>query len=95
MKFLNIFVLTSLLVSTPILAEKAKKISLDFTDIPAQKLVKIISDFSQKGLILPSSKLGSTSIYIKNVPWDEALNGIAKSNNFQVEITENLIIITK
>ena len=69
--------------------------SLNFTDIQTSKILKLIADFSGRGLVLPSSKLGVTTVYLTNVPWKEALHAIASSENLDVELTDKLIVISK
>jgi len=76
-------------------ADEFKDISLSFKEVETHKVLKIISDFSGKGLVLPDSSMGVTTVYLKNVPWNKALRAIAKSENLEVEITDYLIIVSK
>jgi type II secretory pathway component HofQ len=94
-KYLKLLAFTILFISTSVFSESAKNISLNFTDTQSEKLLKIIADFSNKGLVLPSSKLGKTSAYFKDTPWDEALEAIAKSANLEIEVTDHLIVVSK
>lgn len=88
-------VLTVALLSSPAWSDDKDEISLNFTDIQTSKVLKIIADFSGRGLVLPDSKLGVTTVYLKGVPWKEALNAVASSENLDVEITDKLIVISK
>lgn len=72
-----------------------KPISLQFTEAETAKILGIIAKFSGKGLMLPDSDLGTTSISLEKVPWDEVLRGIAKSENLLLDISENLIVVSR
>jgi len=95
MKYSKLLTLAIFFISTSAISQSVKNISLDFTDTKTQKILKIIAKFSNKGLILPSSKLGKTSIYVKNIPWDEVLKGLEKSENIKIEITDKLIVVSE
>lgn len=96
MKYFKVLLFfTSLFFSLSAFSEEAKNISLNFTDAKTQKILKIIADFSNKGIIIPSSELGLTSIYVKDLPWDKALQGIANSANLKLDITDSLIVVSK
>jgi len=95
MNVLKCLVFVTVLLSSPAWSDKGSDISLNFTDIQTSKILKIIADFSGKGLVLPDPKLGVTSVYLKNVPWREALHAVTSSENLNFEITDNLIIISE
>ncbi len=95
MNVLKCLVFVTVLLSTPARSDNGSDISLNFTDIQTSKILKIIADFSGKGLVLPDTKLGVTSVYLKNVPWREALRAVTSSENLNFEITDNLIIISE
>jgi type II secretory pathway component HofQ len=95
MNCIKCFVLTIALLSSPAWSDDGGAISLNFTDAQTSKVLKIVADFSSRGLVLPDSKLGLTTVYLKDVPWKEALLAIATSQNLDVEITDKLIIISK
>ena len=95
MKFSHILTIVFLCFSFPVFANAADNISLNFTEAKTQKVLNIIANFSGKGLVLPDSNLGVTSVYFKKVPWREALKGIAISENLNITITENLIVVSK
>ncbi len=71
-----------------------KVMSLNFSDAETVSILKLISKYSGKGLILPDSNLGQMSIYVKNTPWDEILYGLSKSENFNYEVSEGFIVIS-
>jgi type IV pilus assembly protein PilQ len=77
------------------LAEERKEISLKFTDVETVKVLKIIADFSGRGLVLPDSNLGVTTVYLSKVPWKEALHAVTTSENLDLEITNNVIVISR
>ncbi len=91
-KFLLVIVA---IFSFKVSAEEFDKISLNFKNIETHKLLKIISDFSGKGLVLPDSNMGVTSIYVKNTPWNEALRAIEQSEHLTININDALIIVSK
>ncbi len=90
-------VLLSSFISFPVLSSEyeGKPISLNFTEGNTTNILGIIAKFSDKGLILPDSDLGTTSIYVKEIPWDEALMGIAKAEDLIIEVSDNAIIVSK
>ncbi len=95
MKKIRLLFVVFTLLSTQAWGGEFKEISLNFKEAETVKVLKIISDFSGKGLVLPDSKLGVTTVYLKNVPWNEALQAIAKSENLDIEITNSLIVASK
>lgn len=95
MKKIKLLLAMLVLISYSSWSEEFEDISLDFKETETIRLLKIISDFSGKGLVLPDSKLGMVTVHLKNVPWNEALQVIAKSKNLNVEITNSLIVVSK
>lgn len=98
MKNLISILCSGLIVFTPMAVWSSEYtgqlMSLNLTDAKTESILAIISKFSGKGLMLPDSNLGKMSIYVKNTPWDEILNGISKSKKFNYEVSESLIIIS-
>ncbi len=84
-------------ISQPVMSSEysGKPISLSFTNAETSKVLNIISQFSGKGLVLSDSDLGKITLHVKKIPWDEALKAISISENFDYEVTERLIIISK
>ena len=95
MKKLRIFFVLISLVATQAWSADFREISLNFNEADTVKVLKVISDFSGKGLVLPDSELGVTTVYLKKVPWNEALEAIAKTENLEIEITKSLIVVSK
>mgnify|MGYP000254952824 CR=1 FL=1 len=95
MKRIKLLFVTVAFISFKIWAGEFKEISLNFKEIETHKVLKIVADFSGKGLVLPDSSMGVTTVYLKNVPWNRALEAIAKSENLEVEITDSLLIVSK
>lgn len=95
MKKIKLLIVVFTLISSQVWGDEFKEISLNFKETETVKVLKIISDFSGRGLVLPDSNLGVTTVYLKNVPWNEALQAIAKSENLEVEITSSLIVVSK
>jgi type II secretory pathway component HofQ len=95
MKKMKLLLVVFALLSSQAWSGEFKEISLNFKEAETVKVLKIISDFSGKGLVLPDSSLGVTTLYLKNVPWNEALQAIAMSENLDIEITKSLIVVSR
>jgi len=76
-------------------SNRIKDISLTFNNIETRKALSLIADFSERGIILPDSGLGNTTIYLKKLPWNQVLQAIAKAENLDIEVTDSLIIASK
>jgi len=59
----------------------AKKISLNFTSIPARELLQVIAQFTHLNFVISDDVSGKMSIHLKDVPWDEALDVILTSQS--------------
>ena len=95
MKFFKLSALILIFVSLQAWSDTSKNISLNFKKIQTTKVLKIIADFSGKGIVIPDSKLGVTTVYLKDIPWEEALRAISSSKNLSVKVTDKLIILSK
>lgn len=59
----------------------SQKISLNFTNIKIRELLQIMSQFTNLNFVLSDNVKGEMSIHLHQVPWNEALNVILKSQN--------------
>ena len=57
------------------------KISLDFVDSDLQDIFRLISDVSGVSIIFGEDVKGKRTVQLQNIPWDQALEMILRTNN--------------
>lgn len=68
-------------------------VSLDFPKIEIKDLLQLIAKNSAKNMVISPNVRGSTSINLKNVSWDEALNVILDLGGLTKKEDDNIIFI--
>ena len=70
-----------------------EKISLNFQNIPIISALRILADFSNLNFVVTESVKGSVTMQYNDIPWDQALDIILKSNNLGQRRDGNTIYI--
>jgi len=70
-----------------------QKISLNFTNIKIRELLQIMAQFTNLNFVLSDNVQGEMSIHLRQVPWDQALRVILKSQNLGERRVGNIIYI--
>jgi type IV pilus assembly protein PilQ len=80
-------------VSVPQQQSQARRITINFEDVPILDVLKTFSEYSGES-ILPSNQVkGSISASINDVPWDIALKTILNANGYDAKRNEYNILI--
>jgi type IV pilus assembly protein PilQ len=94
------FFIIILLLSQAIFAQmqfKQKKapqnISLDFQKAPTQDVLKWLTKFTDKNIVLSQLVQGNITIHLKNVAWQQAMNAILSSQGLGQKTLGNIIYI--
>jgi len=72
---------------------KGGKISLNFQDIEIRAVLQIIADFSGFNIITSDSVKGNITLRLQNVPWDQALDIILKSEGLDKRQFGNVMLV--
>jgi len=70
-----------------------EKLSLNFQDIEVRTVLQIIADFTGFNLVASDSVQGSITLRLKNVPWDQALDIVLKSQGLAKQLIGNVMMI--
>ena len=72
---------------------KGRKVTLEFADAEVRKIFQLLSEVSNKNFVLGDDVVGSISIKLVNVPWDQALDIILDTKGLDKREDGNIIII--
>ncbi len=70
-----------------------KKVSLDFQEADVVNVLRLLGDVSESNMVISDDVKGKVNLKLANVPWDQALDIILKSNNLGQVREENIIRI--
>ncbi len=72
---------------------KGKKISLDFQDAEVGPIFRLLADVNDYNLVLDPGVKGKITIKLMNVPWDQALEIVARQSNLSYRIDQNILYV--
>jgi len=70
-----------------------ERLSLNFQDIEVRAVLQLIADFTGLNMVTSDRVQGSVTLRLKNVPWDQALDIILKSNGLGMRKDGNVIMV--
>lgn len=70
-----------------------EKLSLNFQDIEVRTVLQIIADFTGFNLVASDTVQGSITLRLKNVPWDQALDIVLKSQGLAKQQMGNVLMV--
>lgn len=70
-----------------------EKLSLNFQDIEVRTVLQIIADFTEFNLVASDTVQGNITLRLKNVPWDQALDIVLKSQGLAKQLIGNVMMI--
>ena len=70
-----------------------KKISLDFQDVQVRAVLQTLAEFIGMNLVVTDAVNGNMTLHLHDVPWDEALSVILKTQNLEKRQTGNILLI--
>jgi type IV pilus assembly protein PilQ len=83
---------TTMAARTPPAQQEARRISVEFNEMPVREVLFTFSDFSGRSIVAGSSVEGNISAKVDNAPWPEALDVILSTNGFVATDLPNGII---
>jgi len=72
---------------------KGEKLSLDFQNIETRTLLAVLADFAEMNIVVSDSIKSSTTLRLKDVPWDQALDIVLKQAGLSMRKSGNVIMI--
>lgn len=70
-----------------------EKLSLNFQDIEVRTVLQIIADFTGFNLVASDTVQGNITLRLKNVPWDQALDIVLKSQGLAKQQMGNVLMV--
>lgn len=70
-----------------------KRLSLVFQDISVRRVLQVIADFTGMNIVASDSVKGQLTLRLKNVPWDEALDIILRTQGLAKREIGNILMI--
>jgi len=74
---------------------KGRKINLEYADTPVRDVVQMIAEDSGVNLIIDKDVEGTVNLRLRDVPWDQALNVVLKSQGLGYRRDGNVLRIAK
>lgn len=72
-----------------------KRISLNFQNIAVRAVLQLLADFTGVNIVVSDSVSGSITLYLNDVPWDQALDIILTTQGLDKRQVGNVILIDK
>lgn len=70
-----------------------EKLSLNFQDIEVRSVLQLIADFTDLNLVASDTVVGSITLRLRNVPWDQALEIVLKSKGLDKRQEGNVLLV--
>ncbi|RDH46276.1 type IV pilus secretin PilQ [Zooshikella ganghwensis] len=70
-----------------------EKLSLNFQNIDVRSVLQLIADFTDLNLVASDTVEGDTTLRLQNVPWDQALDLVLKSNGLDKRQVGNVLMV--
>ena len=70
------------------------RIDLDVKGADLQDVFRLISDVGKVNIVVAGEVTGTITLKLKNVPWDQALDVVARAKNLSLERDGNVIIVS-
>jgi type IV pilus assembly protein PilQ len=70
-----------------------ERLSLSFQDIDVRAVLDILADFTGLNIVVSDSVSGSLTLRLNNVPWDQALDLVLKTQGLAMRRSGNVILV--
>ncbi len=70
-----------------------EEIDLNFQNVEVRSVLQIIAEVAEKNLVVGDEVSGNTTLRLKNVPWDQALDIILKTNGLDKRVVGNVMLV--
>ncbi|WP_370262838.1 type IV pilus secretin PilQ [Limnobacter sp.] len=71
-----------------------RPISLDFKNADIRTVMQVFADFTKMNLVLSDSVQGKVTVYLKDVPWDQALDIVMRSKGLVSSQSGNVLLVS-
>ena len=75
------------------LGYSGEKLSLNFQNIEVRAVLQLIADFTGLNIVASDTVRGNITLRLKNVPWDQALDIILKTQGLGMRKSGNVVLI--
>lgn len=70
-----------------------KRISLNFQDIKVRSVLQLLAEFTGINIVVSDQVKNNITLHLNNVPWDQALDIILRTNSLDKRVNGNVIYI--
>jgi hypothetical protein len=70
------------------------KVTLQFTDANIRTVLQLLAAYSGKNVVIEEDVVGSVTLDLKEVPWDEALLTLARANHLHVTLWGEIVLVS-
>ncbi|WP_291813471.1 type IV pilus secretin PilQ [Limnobacter sp.] len=71
-----------------------RPITLDFKDADIRTVMQVFADFTKMNLVLSDSVQGKVTVFLKDVPWDQALDIVMRSKGLVSSQSGNVLLVS-
>lgn len=71
-----------------------RPITLDFKDADIRTVMQVFADFTKMNLVLSDSIQGKVTVFLKDVPWDQALDIVMRSQGLVSSQSGNVLLVS-
>ncbi|MFN7507191.1 MAG: type IV pilus secretin PilQ [Limnobacter sp.] len=71
-----------------------RPITLDFKDADIRTVMQVFADFTKMNLVLSDSVKGKVTVFLKDVPWDQALDIVMRSKGLVSSQSGNVLLVS-
>jgi len=75
-------------------AQPGERISLDFKDADVQNVLRVLADVSNLNIIATDDVRGKVTLRLHDVPWDQALDLVLKTNRLEANREGNVVRVS-
>lgn len=69
------------------------KLSLNFQNIEIRAVLQIVADFADLNLVASDAVSGTITLRLKDVPWDQALDIVLRTNGLDKRVQGNVLLV--
>lgn len=71
-----------------------RPITLDFKDSDIRTVMQVFADFTKMNLVLSDSVKGNVTVFLKDVPWDQALDIVMRAKGLVSSQSGNVLLVS-
>lgn len=76
-----------------LLEGEAKKLSINFQDIPVRNVLQLIADYNDFNLVVSDSVSGNLTLRLDGVPWQQVLDIILRVKGLDKRVDGNVVLV--